>query len=539
MRKPHIARLFSIYYFAFSAYYLLIKSQNQSNTASNILTPPIVLKIQKRQDFIYWSVTLVFVDFRYLCVEETMIASIIKYTFLFLCAIYCYGKILSLNSSKRTYAMALCFSITAATIRYFLLSLSPYIVLLCIIFIFLLFSLLCYHQSLHLTIIASVIALGLGFASCFLSCLLLFPVGFILVPFLKGYPALLAILSQIFVGIFQCIICNLLFRIRRLKNGMPFLYKTKYSKPGAILCSMILLIFTLLSGASPNNNIVLSLLPLLLTLSALLIIWWKKSISQDYLHRLKKNELDSLYEELKKKDKEIETLRKDNERLAYLVHKDNKLIPAMEMGVRTLLNSLTDLSSSELKTNTNILTHHAKQLLKELEQLSHDRKGILTETDTVPFSKTGFLRIDSILAYMYERCFSIGIQFDCHLNCDLHTFLEHPLSESDVSTILADLIENALIATKDSSVKKIRLTFDCSKDFFMLNLYDSGSPFANEVLVKLGKERITTHASSGGSGIGLMTVYGIVQKYGGHLSITDMSSEGSEYMKCVRIEVPI
>jgi C4-dicarboxylate-specific signal transduction histidine kinase len=328
---------------------------------------------------------------------------------------------------------------------------------------------------------------------------------------------------------------------------MPFLYQHKYSEIGAVVCMIMLSALTFLSCTRADGSIIAATLPFIFMLSMLLIMWWHNSLLQSYLFQLKKNEIDVLSTQLSQKAAQIDALKKDNEQLAYIVHKDNKLIPAMELSVRTLLDVLTknkdplptaNTSDSFQQPSAATDTHaHATQLLKELEHLSKERKGTLpnAQASTVPFAKTGFIRIDSILSYMYERACSMNISFSFEANCDLHDYMNHFIQESDLATILADLIENALIATKEQYVRKILLVFHADKTSFELLLYDSGVPFGEEVLSKMGKEKVTTHAADGGSGIGLMTIHNIVKKYNGMLKIEQPLPKEADYTTLIRI----
>ena len=73
-----------------------------------------------------------------------------------------------------------------------------------------------------------------------------------------------------------------------------------------------------------------------------------------------------------------------------------------------------------------------------------------------------------------------------------------------------------------------------SKGDFVLSVYDNGVLFQNDTLRKIGKEKFTTHASSGGSGIGLMIICELCRNNSASLEI-DALTENSMYAKRVSV----
>ncbi len=82
-----------------------------------------------------------------------------------------------------------------------------------------------------------------------------------------------------------------------------------------------------------------------------------------YLSRLKENELQRLCELLKQKDERIEYLERQNAELSKIIHKDNKLIPAMELAVRGYLGGAVDEA----------LRARGLELAGRLEEMSRER----------------------------------------------------------------------------------------------------------------------------------------------------------------------
>ena len=76
-----------------------------------------------------------------------------------------------------------------------------------------------------------------------------------------------------------------------------------------------------------------------------------------------------------------------------------------------------------------------------------------------------------------------------------------------------------------------------NEEHLRLEVLDSGNRFDIEVLKKMGRQRITTHAEEGGSGIGLMTLFKFLRQTGASLAIEEYSGAESnaKYNKSVRV----
>lgn len=179
----------------------------------------------------------------------------------------------------------------------------------------------------------------------------------------------------------------------------------------------------------------------------------------------------------------------------------------------------------------------AKKILQQLRSLSNERKGIVKNyEDTYQKLPTlGLMGLDALFLLMMQKANMSGITFHLRLSNNANRLLPKNISESDASTLLADLIENALIATSHSQREKAVEVYLCTENnILQICVSDSGSPFPPEVLKKWGIEPFTTHADAGGSGIGMMCIYELCQKYGASFKIEQLQ-DPSPYCKCVSI----
>ncbi|MGN0154024.1 MAG: ATP-binding protein [Lachnospiraceae bacterium] len=238
--------------------------------------------------------------------------------------------------------------------------------------------------------------------------------------------------------------------------------------------------------------------------------------------------IESLNAELLEKEQYIEALKADNDRLAKIIHKDNKLIPAMEFAVEQYLQNSTAIDETAQTGNA---------LLEELRQLSQERKGMIVQQDQKceKLPSAGITRIDSLLLYMQQKAITAEISFHVTLDCNLQNFLEKNIGEESFCTLLADLIDNAIIATKYNNGRHVLLNIGTVSKYYAIHIFDSGIPFTKEVLVKLGQEQITTHADDSGSGIGLMQTHEILKKHGASLFIDEFTPDTGLYTKKVSV----
>ncbi|MCL2456770.1 MAG: GHKL domain-containing protein, partial [Defluviitaleaceae bacterium] len=149
------------------------------------------------------------------------------------------------------------------------------------------------------------------------------------------------------------------------------------------------------------------------------------------------------------------------------------------------------------------------------------------------FPATGNPLVDGILKHMMLKAAEKGIKLDTKIKCTLAEFDKIAVSHLDFETIIVDLLENAIFATASCKQKQILISFGEDEDFFAITVLDSGVPFAPETLKNLGKNPASTHLDDGGSGIGYMSMFNIMQKYSASLIIREFAPNPEEFTKSV------
>lgn len=461
---------------------------------------------------------------------DNFVEGILRNFFLFLCSAYCTIKIvphqgiINLKKCIMIFFYACAVSVGTFFVNCYILQVEPVGMIIA--------SILIYSYLFGMTITSAVMVTMIGYGVSYLAYSLAALILSILIyTYEKVSLETSGMLPYIAVGPLQFLLIYLLFRIRRFRRGIPVLNYVKYGDVGVYL-SITVLIAIYILGLNDQATIAIPAIVCLLFMCGFALFYlWKHRITQDYLTQLSQREKHDLQAEIDSLHKELTSLREDNDRLSRVVHKDNKLIPAMELAVSQLLYSITQDDTQQNRMG------QAQSILKQLKALSAERAGIVKDyEDANPKLPTlGLSSLDALFHFMAQKACTTKILFALTLDNEIAEILIENISESDASTLLADLIENAMIAVNHSEHERaVEVKLGIEAGLFYICVSDSGVPFPPAVLERWGIERITTHADTGGSGIGMMTIYELCQKYSASFEIEQMQN-ASPYRKCVSI----
>lgn len=451
-----------------------------------------------------------------------MYTHLIKYFFIFLNSFYLYKKLLSINMSNFRFNTLFSLFILTMVTTFCRLS-NP---LLCVIFSYELFFftiLLCFGTKFKLGFFASLIAFCLSHTIFIFSSLIC---ALILYPFSHNDPYRPDFFSFLCSGFISfCLTCTL-FRFKRIQKGIKYIYTPILINIVSVVGVFMIISLTIIQlFSSPDNRI--KLIPFYIVIVALIFFFlWQRQIKRYYNSKLRKLELESLRQELEEKNATIRKLSDDNDSLARIIHKDNKLIPAMLTAVTEYLDPENMRTDAEREAQ-------GKALADQLKELAKDRMGILgesTHTDrTLPL--TGHAAVDAMLSYMKKRADMAGIRYEVKLHPDFASRIGPEISEADLSHLLSDLIENAIIATNSAEHKSLLVHLGILYDAPTVEVSDSGIPFAPEVYQDFGLQKHSTHLVEGGSGIGLMDIWELKKKYAASLHIYEYPPETAPFTK--------
>lgn len=456
-----------------------------------------------------------------------MIQDLIRWFFNFLCSFYLFYKLLNLKQPNYFYKLS--FLVLIFIESFFLSIFNPNIS----IFIFPLVTTVNTYvlsrstkKTISLSLIALIISESIHYIFLLLVALLM---GLSVAPFFYGRYDLPYVTIQLSGGIIELLFLFLLFKIKRLRRGMPFLYQIGSSATGFILSCFILLIITIINfyDTIPTTQFVFLLIALFL-IGLLLYCWWRFRITRDYREKLRQAELKALQNELKEKDNRIRELEENNDSLAKIIHKDNKLIPAMELAVCEYLEAESTDGDTRKK---------GEQLASGLKSMAQERKGTLNSYrhDEHALPVTGVCVLDALFTYMQQRALAQNINFSLHITGDIVKMTEDIISGEDLSHLLADLLENAMIAIGDNEVRSLSAYLCHNEDSCTIEISDSGNAFDVQLFEDFGQTRHTTHKDSGGSGIGLMDIWKIKKQYRASLHIIEYTPGTSIFTKKIAL----
>lgn len=332
-------------------------------------------------------------------------------------------------------------------------------------------------------------------------------------------------ITFLFSGIIAIVLSGLLCRWNKFKKGIKYLYKAPYINI-VVSIGITLIAFLTIPQVIKTPDHKTQLISLLILSAAFLLFFlWQRQIKHYYLSKLRKLELESLRQELAEKEEQIKQLTASNEDLARTIHKDNKLIPAM-------LSAVTDYLAYTGNGATD-RTEHGTALARQLRELGSDRMELLAKcthaNGTLP--QSGHAAVDAMLSYMEKRAEAEDIAFQVKIHSDFSSKINTEISEVDLTHLLSDLIENALIATKTAHRKSILVHLGVLCNTPIVEISDTGNPFAPEVYQDFGLNRHSTHLEDGGSGIGLMDIWNLKKKYAASLHIYEYVPAPSGFSK--------
>ena len=340
------------------------------------------------------------------------------------------------------------------------------------------------------------------------------------------------------VGGIMYLFARLIFRLPRLRNGIPYLMNNQADLFGSYMALSLLTILTIQQLDSDDAAVAVSLI-LMILLGVMIIIWMQMRTKREYMNRIREREIQRLTAEAERQNTEID-------RLSSLLHRDNKLLAALTLAVDEVLANAGMPSSEADGTavpdgrteadGTANLAARALVLRQELRALSEERLGTIRsyELETQPLPKTGIPAADMQLIYMQKRAAAEGIHLAFSEDGSLLRFVPKALTETELVTILADLLENAIHATAAAGGERIFLFIGLRDGVFGIEVSDTGVPFPDSVAAACGKGRFTTRADEGGTGIGLETIHDILKKRGGSFRVVTLP-EDAPYRKTIRV----
>lgn len=105
-----------------------------------------------------------------------------------------------------------------------------------------------------------------------------------------------------------------------------------------------------------------------------------------------------------------------------------------------------------------------------------------------------------------------------------------------INQVIMNLVVNAIDAIEDSGSIAIRT--GVADDSAFIEIADTGSGMAPELLQKIFQQGFTTKPMGAGSGLGLALSKDIMEKHQGHIAVESVEGKGSKFTIWIPIKAP-
>lgn len=324
----------------------------------------------------------------------------------------------------------------------------------------------------------------------------------------------LVILGTLLIGIFQLIV---MVAILRHNPNSHLGTELAFGGIGIILSSIVFIIYGIYRDEKLSVFIFISLFFGIILCLTGLMYWIHKEYIYSYNYSLQRDIINE-------QDGELQSLNKIHDNLTSRAHDDNKRIAALQQALQILAFESFDVEASR----------KALGLLKDLDALSLEIYNQFRGNA----ASTGVSIVDAVIDNLVFKAQKSSIK--CTVNVvDINNFIEHNsvITSNDFAMLIADLMENAIISIIHSlaALHSIRVEVAVLNGVCFMKVCDTGLPFEMDVLLTLGLRKVTTHANHGGSGLGYMNIFKVLNKANASLEIEEYRTKNRECTKAISV----
>lgn len=432
-----------------------------------------------------------------------ILAHTMRLIFITLFSYYAFIKIININiNNAKNISVILVSSIIIAIIEKFVQNyVNVYLGTVVLLFLMTLTNGVNFKKDLGYSLVITIISYSISYILYMVSLIIAFIPGAVF-KIQNDYLNLLVIV------VIYSLLTYIFFKIKKFKNGIAFLQKKLQNSYFCIL-TLNIGVMVLFSSVMMHNvgllgstQVVVSLI-ILVTMMTITI---KQSFELYYKQNLLTKDLDQTKSELEFTKKELEQANKDNLEISEKIH-------TLNHRQKSLQHQLDKISNKDGKS--------MEYIQNQLNSISEE---MYQEPEEVELAKTDIPAVDNMLEYMQSECKENNIKFELQVIDNIHYMVNNLIPESKLEILLADHIKDAIIAINysENSNRSILARLGKIDGFYSLYIYDSGIEFTQEVLEKLGKEPITTHKDSGGTGMGFMNTFNTLNETKASLVIKEI-----------------
>ena len=341
------------------------------------------------------------------------------------------------------------------------------------------------------------------------------------------------VITRSFILAFQLVFLWILLRNKRVKKALPALLKANRSDVMVFIWVAVILFRSLFLMSVFNRHdsfaLVLICLYVVILLLTIFFFWLKKEIRSTYKIKIQESELSLLEKSLDSKETLFNQMRGDNECLAEIIHKDNKLIPSMVMSVR---QASEEMSAGNDGDGCIAKMHDAADSLADIYSRRIqvlDRYGVHAKK----VFRTGVTAADAVLLYLSSEADAAGVDFSVQINADLPALLKAPIRRGEFVVLLADLAEYAIVSVKEKPAGAVAVDIGQEDGCFCLQVSDNGNRLDAAALKGAFKRRLV-NLSGKGIPEGSARVFGILRNSDADFTLEEFP-ETACFTKAIRI----
>ncbi len=443
-------------------------------------------------------------------VMQEFVFFIIKYAIVFICANYTYSKLVN----KRLFVwdiLNIPIFVLFAALIYFVDASFPFFDAICLTSTFIVFVVVRFRD--HITHILAAGSMAVGMA-----VFVRFPAFILNTPFMALLyfiedELIKNILASLLLGTTQLLIIFMIFKLKRFKHGISFNYNGVFSQL-LILTNLICIAAALLLNTNLVDDPIFELGELAVTVCGISILFlYRKNSIDSYIRQQAIIERVLVEKSIEAYGKRVYVLERQNEIMGKIIHRDNKILPALETAVVQNLKKSNDEESAELLQT--VCRYSAER---------GDDLDLLKQT-ALTFPQTHVAMIDAILYDLTLQCENAAVDFSVELLSDIREwFADESLDRTSMNVLISYLGDNAIkSAATISDGGKVKIVIGGAEgNAPFVRVYDNGEPFHTKVLANMGIARITTRKETGGNGYGLQTLFETVRRFDASFTLDEI-----------------
>ena len=451
---------------------------------------------------------------------EQLIMDVIKYATMFFSIVYVYVRLLRITP-RASWALHLPICLALAVLVHYIVFEYRYLIPVNVLLFSFVYLLIAYKKPIRETLPYSIVAVGMSFFILTISYIVTLPLTIAFA--LLNNESLALIIMTVFCAVVQATLTLLLFKIKKFKNGIVAV-KSETSFLLLVFISLLTIcLVTAYYTKFVHSYLVFVIIVIVAIVGFLLISLWRIVLANRYKSEITKRNVKIYEQTLAEYKSQNDMLHDNNDKLSAIIHRDNKLLTTIEIAINELLKRQNN--SPEITELQNTISQLSSQRGKLVKDYSNDLAYVPT---------TNVIAIDATLLYIHSLTQKNNIAL--YMNVDENfsqAIASNNINLIELNALLCDLCENAIHAVDGINDAKIKLTLSIRNGCPCITIFDNGVEFDEKVLSNLGKIKITTRKNQGGSGIGLVYIFEILQRYLASFCL-DENLQG-EYTKAITV----